>query len=388
MSATSEYTLKEVREELLGYRFDTVVQASRIPRDRLAAIEDRKPPTVFEAEMLSRVYGIDADLLAEEPVRLAPGDGVATLALLDEFRDLEDRTRLRIVAAANAARDLRGLQTLGGSPAPQGVPRLSNLRTNFSPHRQGSEHANEVRRLLRLKDEPIPSLRDLVASRFPGIAVLYAHLSGGGPAGLSFSDNLRGPAIVLNLDGKNANPLVRRFSLAHELYHLLVDWNRHDPLAIVSGYLDEVGLDRERRANAFAVRLLCPESKLHGLRRGISAVDALTRLDPFGLPYAAWRIYLRNEANLDLPPQPPAELVGRGTEPKWALPEEPAGVENFPLAEVPPERRTLVARAAARLYSMGQISRDAFADALDVTAASDVDRVLDFFALDLPADSG
>lgn len=376
--------LRDVREKLLGYRFETVVHRARISRERLVAIEEGAPPTVFEAESLSRLYGIDADLLAEEPIKLAPGDGVATLTLLDEFQDLDDRVRMSIVAAANAARDLRRLQELTSASKPPSLPRLTNPRANLAPHRQGAEHASELRRQLRLKDEPIPSMRDLVLKGFPGIALLYAHLGSDGPAGLSFSDSVRGPAIVLNLDGKNENPLVRRFSLAHELYHLLVDWNRHDPLALISGYLTETGLDRERRANAFAVRLLCPESRLHALRRSISPEEALGRLQSYGLPYPAWRLYLWNEANIDLPRHAPAALVGMGVEPRWALAEEPVGVANFPLHEVPPERRSLVARAAAHLYSTGRIRRGAFVDALGVTPASDVERVLDFFSVDRP----
>lgn len=77
-----------------------------------------------------------------------------------------------------------------------------------------------------------------------------------------------------------------------------------------------------------------------------------------------------------------------GVEPRWALAEEPVGVANFPLREVPPERRSLVARAAAHLYSTGRIRRGAFVDALGVTPASDVERVLDFFSVDRPDNDG
>jgi hypothetical protein len=124
------------------------------------------------------------------------------------------------------------------------------------------------------------------------------------------------------------------------------------------------------------------------LRRGTSPEDAFLKLKHFGLPYAAWRIYLWNEATIDLPRELPPSLVGFGVEPEWHRAEEPIGLANFPLPEVPPERRTLVARTAARLYSLGKLSRGAFADALAVTPASDLERVLDFFALDPPSESG
>jgi Zn-dependent peptidase ImmA (M78 family) len=263
------------------------------------------------------------------------------------------------------------------------------VRPAWPPHPQGATHPAELRRarLPRIaRDAPIPSVRDFVRAHFPSIAVLYARLGARGPAGLTFGDRQRGPTIVLNLEGKNENPLVRRFALGHELYHVLVDWTGHEPLVTISGYLHDAGLDRERRANAFAARLLCPESKVHKLRRGISAEEAARKLGPFGLSYSALRLYLHNEANLELPRSPTGSFVGLGTEVEWSLAEEPIGVANFPLAEVPPERRTDVARVAAELHSSGRLSRDAFASALGVTPASDLERVLAFFELDAPSD--
>lgn len=388
MAIPSVSTLKDVREKLLGYRAEMVADFSRISRERLEQLEAGEPPTVFEADALSRVYGIDADILSEEIVHLAPGDSVATLADMEEFKDLDDATKLRIVAASNAARDLTRLERLGNISRDAPLAPLTRPRPNEPPHRQGATHAAEIRKRLpqNAREEPIPSVRDFVENRFPAIAVLYARLGPYGPAGLSFSDSLRGPTIVLNLEGKNENPLVRRFSLAHELYYILVDWNRHEPLAMISGYLSDKALERERRANAFAVRLVCPESKIHALARvrSISPESAARKLEPFGLPYAALRLYLRNEASIDLAAHLPPSLMGLGTEPKWILAEEPKGIAGFPLNEVPPERRTRVAQIAARLYSLGSIPRDAFADALGVTPASDIERVLDFFVLEPP----
>src|SRR5690606_30796230 len=153
-------------------------------------------------------------------------------------------------------------------------------------------HAQELRQRLELGTRPIDSVRDLVATYFPAINLLYARLTQDGPAGLSFADRFRGTTIVLNLDGKNENPCVRRFSLAHELYHILHDWNRQEPLALISGFLTDTGLEIERRANAFAMRFLCPSSKLRGVH---TAQDLVTLLREYGLHYAAIRLYLEKE---------------------------------------------------------------------------------------------
>jgi Zn-dependent peptidase ImmA (M78 family) len=387
-------SLKELRERLLGYRFESVVRLTGLDRDRLRAIEEQgAAPTVFETEVFARVYGVDADLLADEPIRLAPGDAVQLLASLDEFRVVDDMTRARIVAAANAARDLVRLRRMESSDDPRTrllreMPRPPRPKRSLPPYRQGAQLAVSLRAKLGLGTRAIASLRDLVAQAFPSLGLLYADFGPDGPAGVSFVDQLRGPAVVLNLRGKNANPCVRRFSLAHEICHLLVDWTGQESLAVVSGYLTDSGLEREQRANAFAIRLLCPETALRHLSpRGAPVAAARKLLSEYGLSYAAARLHLRNQGGGELPAAPPPELVGIGTEPVWVQAEEPLGVGSFPLPAVPPERRTAVAQTAARLYSSGQIGRDQFAEEMGVTPMEDVERVLDFLALDAPQES-
>lgn len=386
MSGPAITTIKDVRERLIGYRFEYVARQSGISRKRLKAIEEENvPPTVFEAESLAKLYGLDSERLVEEPVRIEHGDSIRTLALMDEFQDLDDTIRFRIVAAANAARDLVVLRRIEtGKELRVNILRLSQSRDDWPAHRQGAEHASELREKLKLKSAPIASMRDLIAHKFPDITLLYANLTPRGPAGITFADKIRGTVIVLNLQGKNENPCVRRFSLAHELYHVLYDWNRREPLACISGYLNEQGLDRERRANAFATRFLCPPSKLKSLQKRRVPFEDISELYDYGIHYAALRLYLRNEASVDLPAQPPSYMVSIGTEPKWADAEEPREISGFPIDEVPPERRTFIASTAAKLYSAGQISRTKFAEFLGLTPVADIERVLDFFALDPP----
>jgi hypothetical protein len=229
-------------------------------------------------------------------------------------------------------------------------------------------------------------MRELVAEAFPWVSVLYADMTPSGPAGLTFADAVRGPTIVLNTVGKNANPAVRRFSLAHELCHVLFDRVRSEPLAILSGYLTEVGLERERRANAFAVRLLCPESVLRSLDAD-RPLDSVRQLLEYGLHYAAIRLDLRVEAGIEVPLiMPPGQLSGM--EPELERAEAPIGVDSFPLKDAPPERRTLVAEAAARAYASGLIVRDELADYIGVTPADNVASVLDHFGFPIPVAGG
>jgi Zn-dependent peptidase ImmA (M78 family)/transcriptional regulator with XRE-family HTH domain len=387
VSSKSYRNLKEVRENL-GYRhLETVARQARISIERLRAIEEGTAPSVYEVEELGRVYGIDPEILADEPITLSPGDGVEVLTLRQEFRDVTDVVRTRIVAAANAARDLGSLRKLmGGGDARNEFssqrPTLKPPVKSDVPHVQGTKLAAEFRTKLKLGAAPIPSVRDLILDRFPAITLLYADLSEEGPAGLSFVDPLRGPTIVLNLVGKNQNPLVRRFSLAHELGHMLVDW-KGQPLAVISGYLSDYGLAVEQRANSFAVRLLCPRSQFDHIAPKLPSRAALEEIGKFGLSYAAARLYARYTSGKDLPPTPPLDW-SMSNDSRWWSAEQPLGIDDFPLDGVPAERRTAVAEAAARAYSQGRIVRDRFADLLGTTPGANVEVVLDFFGLDAP----
>lgn len=385
---TTFETLRELREGLFGFGLRFVADHAGIPLERLDSIEGGECPTLDELERLAALYGLDADMLEDEPIRLQPGDALPCLASIDEFAEVGDLVRARIIAAARAARDLRTLTTDDPAVADRSwerfvaeAPRMKRPPESAAPHRKGASYAVQLRRHLGLGLRPIPSMRDFVRQHFPAISVLYADFGREGPAGVAFADRLRGPTIILNIVGKNENPCVRRFSMAHELAHLLIDWNRKQPLVTISGYLNESALDVERRANAFAVRLLCPEAMVRSVARDQAS---FSKLQEFGLPYAALRLYIRNEGGGDIAAHAirAAELVG--TDEYWARAEDEPGLEEFPLDATPPERRTLVAHAAARAYSRGDIPRDRFAALLGVTPSAPVERVLDFFTLDAP----
>lgn len=381
--------LAELRSRLLGFSQKGVSRLTGIELARLAAIEGVEPPAVWELERLADLYGIDAEQLADQPIELTEGDGVETMASLDEFRDLGDTVRARVLSAARAARDLHSLRQLTETSVPE-PDEPTSLRPTIPAHaasfRAGAILAHATRDTFGLAAARIPSMRDLVAAAFPWVSVLYANMTPSGPAGLTFADAVRGPTIVLNTVGKNANPAVRRFSLAHELCHVLFDRVRSEPLAILSGYLTEVGLERERRANAFAVRLLCPESVLRTLDPD-RPLDSAQQLLEYGLHYAALRLYLRVEAGIEVPLIVPQGLL-TGIEPELERAEAPIGVDSFPLKGAPTERRTLVAETAARAYASDLIVRDELADYLGVTPAADVESVLDHFGFPIPDAGG
>ncbi len=383
--------LGEVREQLVRMGREFVARAAGIELARLDELERGDVvPTLDELERLAALYGVEADTLEDEPIQLSFGDGVACLTRTAEYREIGDATRAKIIGAANAARDVVQLEKLLGATTSrwerfkQEVPRLK--RSVKAPaFRQGARYASQLRASLGLGNEPIVSMRQMVRERFPSLVVLHARMGAQGPAGLAFADATRGPTIVLNLQGKNENACVRRVSLAHELCHLIVDWNQREPLATISGYLDDSTFEMEQRANAFAIRLICPESVLSTLdtddRDGL-----LAKLSAYGLPYAAVRLYLRNQANKDLGGTPSAKDLGSLDYGRWAAAEAEAELGCFPLAEVPPERCTDIARMAAEAFSRGLLTRSAFASYLGVSPLVEVERVLNFYDLDAPKD--
>jgi Zn-dependent peptidase ImmA (M78 family) len=379
------YTIRQIRESLIGYRLASAARYAGISVRRLNEIENGAEPSFYEIEELARVYGIDSEALDQDQIDVKMGDSVRVLASQDEFKDLDDAIRLKVVQAANAAKDLATLRANTGAKAASGFVSKSEFptaATHPEPWAQGAEIAKVLRTNLALGTSEIASMRDLVIKGFPEISLLYARLGREGPAGITFADELRGQCIIINLDGKNTNPCVRRFSIAHELCHVLYDWHRTEPLAVVSGYLEKLGREREQRANSFAVRFLCPESNLMTFRDPLSLVRNLT--EQFGIHYGAARLYISNVLQKELPIQPPPDLGDFSVHPRWTAAEEPIGIEGFPLQSVPPQRRTTIAQLAGSLYSQGQIGRDRFAELLGITPAEEVEVVLDFLGLDLP----
>ncbi|MBN1675805.1 MAG: ImmA/IrrE family metallo-endopeptidase [Kiritimatiellae bacterium] len=88
------------------------------------------------------------------------------------------------------------------------------------------------------------------------------------------------PIVAVNVThARNRYPTGRRFTLAHELCHLLYDRARGVDLQIVSGEWAPVEI--EKRANAFAAAFLMPDDLIRGAaaRAGVDVAD----LDPDGL---------------------------------------------------------------------------------------------------------
>ena len=92
-----------------------------------------------------------------------------------------------------------------------------------------------------------------------GVTVKNVRLGDEGPRGVAFAGKDLRPTILVNEDDLKNRPRGRRFTLAHELCHILFDQNRARSLAHSSTPWASPSV--EQRANAFAAMLLMPPSR-------------------------------------------------------------------------------------------------------------------------------
>ncbi|GAB4206848.1 MAG: hypothetical protein OHK0013_23880 [Sandaracinaceae bacterium] len=219
----------------LGSRFDEV----------MAAIRDHVPSAapLFEPE------GTDTLVLSGScHGTLLFGSVSPSVAIADVIRIAEHMTRAWAPDTETALDALARAMPLAG-------------RYDVGP--QGDDLASDAREALGLAEDAVPDELDALLSRW-GIAVTDVELSDPSLRGVSFAGQGLCPTVLVNTRAHAAHFAPdtarrrRRFTLAHELCHLLYDRDRGAPLAIASG--PWAPSDVERRANAFAAGFLMPAS--------------------------------------------------------------------------------------------------------------------------------
>jgi Zn-dependent peptidase ImmA (M78 family) len=127
------------------------------------------------------------------------------------------------------------------------------LRTSYMPWEQGYELAELLHEDLALSGDWV-DIEGLVSTL--GITTMRRHLDDPAVRACSFVGPRHRPTIVLNDGSRFATPQATRFTLAHELCHILFDRASGRRLAIASGPWAPRGI--EQRANAFAAMFLMP----------------------------------------------------------------------------------------------------------------------------------
>lgn len=159
--------------------------------------------------------------------------------------------------------------------------------------RIGYELAEEL-----LAEEGLPGSNRVVdvqaLVRALGIKINSLGLASSSIRGVALAGSGYRPAILLNLTSPyNISPGGRRFTLAHELCHILNDRSRAKRLAQVSGPWTLPAV--EKRANAFAAMLLMPRSllwqSLSGEELTVEGVQAAARAMQVGFATLAEHLY-------------------------------------------------------------------------------------------------
>jgi Zn-dependent peptidase ImmA (M78 family) len=144
----------------------------------------------------------------------------------------------------------------------------SDLDSDDKPWEQGYQIAEKFRKLLSLAEDEIPDV-DQILTRL-GVKSDTMHLADASIHAVTVAGEGFLPTILLN-EGRASVSLEtrhRRFTVAHELCHLLVDRDRGAKLAIASGpwTLPRV----EKRARAFAAAFLMPWA---AVRRAVATLS-------------------------------------------------------------------------------------------------------------------
>ncbi len=176
--------------------------------------------------------------------------------------------------ASRLARTMVGLYATEGGGGPEQVrtvcPSHRRVHAASPPWSRGYELAEALHERLGhrfLEDESV-DIEKLVETL--GVEVEDLELSDRKVRGVSIAGPRHRPGIVVNTNhAANSYPWGRRFTLAHEVCHLLFDREAGRRLAIASG--PWAPPDIERRANAFAAMLLMPASLV---RRAVMKLTA------------------------------------------------------------------------------------------------------------------
>ncbi len=250
-----------ITRQELGRRIRAAREANRMTQDAVAKHLGVSRPTVVQIEAGKRsVSSLELDrvayLLGRDIREFVAGSFEEEDTLSALFRAQPDvlgepvvLEKLRECMAL--ARELTHLEQLLGigrdAPAVAIYP-MPGPASRLEAIRQGERLAEDERRRLGLGTAPLPDIAELLETQGvrTGLVDLPDDVSG-----LTLSDRHVGLFVVAN---RMHHHLRRRFSVAHEYAHVLVDRARFGVVSLISKRDDLI----EVRANAFAANFLMP----------------------------------------------------------------------------------------------------------------------------------
>ena len=379
--------LKRLSRDLL-YEPSYVARRLGSTAERLEAIEAGEvEPDAHELAVFAELFGVSEQSLWVGEVS---GDEGEMLRLLFWARPdrvpLAPRTRAAIARAAGIARQYTELGHLLSLPdAYQALRQQYRHEGDYAlsgqPWERGEELALHLRADLGLGDDPLLSVRRLAVEKL-GALIISSDLRSSDIAACSFSSPQTGPTIVTNAGGKNSRPWRLRFTLAHELCHLLFDELAQTSLGAVTRYADqdEHASDAvEQRANSFSITLLAPKQAVRSLlvqagRRPLGE-ELRHLMTTFGINFKAARYRARHidwaaEADLSR-----VEGVDTSEPGDWRHAELDWLDVYYPCPSIPVDRRGQFSRRVMQAYTDGAISRGHAIGLLEAAPDDDIDQL-------------
>ncbi len=254
-----------VAREVCGLTQEAVAQELGVSRPAVTQMEaGNRAVSSLELSRLSYLFGRDIREFLGEHFRDQDVLGALFRAQPAITQDPAVVDKLRECVALG--RELTNLEALLGTGRPLALPATYQFpppRSRWEAVQQGAQAAAEERRRLGLGVGPVSSLPELLDTQGvrTGIIDLPDEVSG-----IAFTDPTLGLFVVAN---RQHHELRRRFSLAHEYGHVLLD-RSHSGLVSLTTDREELP---EVRANSFAANFLMPaegvRSFITGLGKGL-----------------------------------------------------------------------------------------------------------------------
>lgn len=255
-------------QEELGKRLRRARERARLTQEeagRALGLDDtavakmergRRGVGALELKRLASLYGVAVEDLLEDT--LSEGQVPLEVAMrsvkaLDPKVETMKRRMQRLVS------DDRWLREGEGNTGGAWEPLASKLPQDLPDYERGYRIAKLFRERYELGDSPVPDLAMLADE--VGVVVARSPLGDvRAPDGCSAIDLKTGAAyILINSDKRRVR---RRFTIAHELGHLVMGHLRGGQVVIDEALNERA--PQEREANAFAAGLLMPRSGVRG----------------------------------------------------------------------------------------------------------------------------
>ena len=239
-----------VAREARGLTQDDVAQHLSVSRPTVAQMElGNRAVTSLELDELARFFGRDLRALLAEDFK--EQDALAALFRADEAVFQQPHVVEALRNCASLGREVTNLEQLLGidrEGVAAAVYPLPTPRSRWQAVQQGERVASQERRRLGLGIAPVGSMSEFLETQ--GVRTALIDLPDD-VSGLTMADPAIGVFVVAN---RGHHSVRRRFSLAHEYAHALLD---RDRLGTVSR-TTERGELLEVRANTFAAAFLLP----------------------------------------------------------------------------------------------------------------------------------